>query len=182
VPYAELHAHSNFSFLDGASHPEELVEQAARLDLDALALTDHDGMYGAVRLADAARELGVRTVLGTELSLGLPGPQNGVPDPAGEHLLLLARGVEGYRRLCRAVTSGHLAGQHGTLVPAGNRQPLRSPPDLHRPQQSKLQTIGNAQRSPSLRTPTLPPAPAHRTGAEDNRTQRHRLSVGAVEW
>jgi error-prone DNA polymerase len=110
VPYAELHAHSNFSFLDGASHPEELVEQAARLDLDALALTDHDGMYGAVRLADAARELGVRTVLGTELSLGLPGPQNGVPDPAGEHLLLLARGVEGYRRLCRAVTSGHLAG------------------------------------------------------------------------
>jgi error-prone DNA polymerase len=110
VPYAELHVHSNFSFLDGASHPEELVEQAARLDLDALALTDHDGFYGAVRLAEAARELGVRTVLGTELSLGLPAPQNGVADPVGEHLLLLARGVTGYRRLCRAVTSGHLAG------------------------------------------------------------------------
>ncbi|HEX8519598.1 MAG TPA: PHP domain-containing protein, partial [Pseudonocardia sp.] len=46
VPYAELHCHSNFSFLDGASHPEELVERAARLGLDALALTDHDGMYG----------------------------------------------------------------------------------------------------------------------------------------
>ena len=60
VPYAELHCHSNFSFLDGASHPEELVEQAARLGLDALALTDHDGMYGVVRFAEAAAELGVR--------------------------------------------------------------------------------------------------------------------------
>jgi len=70
VPYAELHVHSNFSFLDGASHPEELVEQAARLDLDALALTGHDGLCGAVRLAEAAQKLGVRTVLGTELSLG----------------------------------------------------------------------------------------------------------------
>jgi hypothetical protein len=47
APYAELHVHSNFSFLDGASHPETLVEEAARLELDALVLTDHDGMYGA---------------------------------------------------------------------------------------------------------------------------------------
>ncbi|WP_376765999.1 PHP domain-containing protein [Amycolatopsis pithecellobii] len=52
VPYAELHVHSNFSFLDGASHPEELVEEASRLGLDAIALTDHDGMYGAVRFAE----------------------------------------------------------------------------------------------------------------------------------
>ena len=57
VPYAELHAHSNFSFLDGTSHPEELVEEAARLGLDAIALTDHDGMYGVVRFWEAAREL-----------------------------------------------------------------------------------------------------------------------------
>ncbi len=62
VPYAELHCHSNFSFLDGASDPEELVEQAARLGLDAVALTDHDGMYGAVRFAEAGRELGVATL------------------------------------------------------------------------------------------------------------------------
>ncbi|MGH3469855.1 MAG: PHP domain-containing protein, partial [Thermocrispum sp.] len=66
VPYAELHSHSNFSFLDGASHPEELVEEASRLGLDAIALTDHDGMYGVVRFAQAAKELGVRTVYGTE--------------------------------------------------------------------------------------------------------------------
>jgi len=70
VPYAELHAHSNFSFLDGASHPEELVEEAARLGLEAIALTDHDGMYGVVRFAEAAQELGVPTVYGAELSLG----------------------------------------------------------------------------------------------------------------
>src|SRR3954449_8277171 len=53
VPYAELHCHTNFSFLDGASHPEELVEEAARLGLEALAVTDHDGMYGVVRLPPA---------------------------------------------------------------------------------------------------------------------------------
>ncbi|MGH3602820.1 MAG: PHP domain-containing protein, partial [Pseudonocardiaceae bacterium] len=69
IPYAELHCHSNFSFLDGASHPEELVEEAARLGLDAIAITDHDGMYGVVRFAEAARELGIKTVFGAELSL-----------------------------------------------------------------------------------------------------------------
>jgi len=111
VPYAELHCHSNFSFLDGASHPEELVEQAARLGLDALALTDHDGMYGVVRFAEAAAELGVRTVFGAELSLGLTAPQNGVADPEGSHLLLLARDPDGYRGLCRTISAAQLAGQ-----------------------------------------------------------------------
>jgi error-prone DNA polymerase len=111
VPYAELHCHSNFSFLDGASHPEELVEQARRLGLSALALTDHDGMYGVVRFAEAAAEVGLPTVFGTELSLGLPGPQNGVADPAGSHLLLLARGPEGYRALCRTVSVAQMRGK-----------------------------------------------------------------------
>ncbi len=69
VPYAELHCHSNFSFLDGASHPEELVTEAARLGLEALALTDHNGFYGIVRFAEAARELGLPTIFGTELTL-----------------------------------------------------------------------------------------------------------------
>ncbi len=68
VPYAELHCHSNFSFLDGASHPEELVTEAARLGLEALALTDHNGFYGIVRFAEAARELGMPTIFGTELT------------------------------------------------------------------------------------------------------------------
>jgi error-prone DNA polymerase len=111
VPYAELHCHSNFSFLDGASHPEELAEEAARLGLDALALTDHDGVYGVVRFAEAAKAYGVRTVFGAELSLGLRGPQNGVADPEGAHLLVLARDPEGYARLCRQIGTAQLAGK-----------------------------------------------------------------------
>jgi error-prone DNA polymerase len=109
--YAELHCHSNFSFLDGASHPEELVEEAARLGLDAIAITDHDGMYGVVRFAEAARELGIKTVFGAELSLGLTAPQNGVADPEGEHLLVLARDPEGYRRLSRMISDAQIAGK-----------------------------------------------------------------------
>ncbi len=109
VSYAELHAHSAYSFLDGASTPEELVEEAARLDLRALALTDHDGLYGAVRFAEAAAELDVRTVFGAELSLG-SGARTEQPDPPGPHLLVLARGPEGYRRLSRQLAAAHLAG------------------------------------------------------------------------
>ncbi|KTT37132.1 DNA polymerase III subunit alpha, partial [Pseudomonas oryzihabitans] len=110
VPYAELHAHSTFSFLDGASGPEHLVEEAARLHLHGLALTDHDGFYGAARMAEVAEAYPtVATVYGTELSLGLTEPQNGVPDPEGTHLLLLADGQDGYHRLAAAVTRANLA-------------------------------------------------------------------------
>ena len=109
VPYAELHAHSAFSFLDGAGTPEELVEEAARLGLRALALTDHDGLYGAVRFAEAAVELDLRTVFGAELSLG-SGARTEQPDPPAPHLLVLVRGPEGYRRLSRQLASAHLAG------------------------------------------------------------------------
>ena len=110
VPYAELHCHSNFSFLDGASHPEELAEEAARLGLDAIALTDHDGMYGVVRFAEAARAYGIKAIYGAELSLGLSEPQGGHADPEGQHLLVLARDPEGYRRLCRQISTAQLTG------------------------------------------------------------------------
>jgi error-prone DNA polymerase len=115
VPYAELHCHSYFSFLDGASSPEELVEEAIQLGLEALALTDHDGFYGVARMAEVAdvhhregNDLG--TVFGAELSLGLTKPQNGVADPEGSHLLVLARGQEGYHRLAGAITHAQLEG------------------------------------------------------------------------
>ncbi len=111
VPYAELHAHSSFSFLDGASMPESLAEEAARLGLHAIALTDHDGLYGIVRMAEAAAEIGsTATVFGAELSLGLRKPQNGTPDPEGIHLLVLARKEEGYHRLALAITRAQLRG------------------------------------------------------------------------
>ena len=113
APYAELHCHSNFSFLDGASHPEELVAEAARLGLDALALTDHDGLYGVVRFAETARALGMASVFGSELTLvesGRSTGRTGGPDPLGTHLVVLARDPEGYARLSRAITEAHLAG------------------------------------------------------------------------
>ncbi|MFD4366207.1 error-prone DNA polymerase [Rhodococcus sp. NPDC058521] len=109
VPYAELHAHSAFSFLDGASSPEEMVEEAVRLGLEAIALTDHDGFYGVVRFAEAAQALGMPTVFGSELSLDSV-PRAGSPDPGGSHLLVLARGQEGYRRLSRAIATAHMVG------------------------------------------------------------------------
>jgi len=114
VPYAELHCHSNFSFLDGASHPEELAEEATRLGLEALAVTDHDGFYGVVRFAEAARTLGLPTVFGAELTLDGPVlPPVGEPDPPGKHLVVLARDPQGYANLARAASTAQLAGQKG---------------------------------------------------------------------
>jgi len=125
VPYAELHAHSNFSFLDGASHPEELVEEAARLGLEALALCDHNGFYGVVRFAEAARIVGIPTVFGAELTIETDAtaagttrtrkkaisPRTGQPDPEGRHLVVLARNPDGYARLARAISVAQMAGE-----------------------------------------------------------------------
>jgi error-prone DNA polymerase len=133
VPYAELHCHSNFSFLDGASHPEQLAEEADRLGLEALALTDHDGLYGVVRFAEAARAVGLPTVFGAEITVGsvdgraarhehetlqqvavASDGERHAPDPHGHHLLVLADGTQGYARLARALSLGHLAGEKGS--------------------------------------------------------------------
>ena len=120
IPYAELHAHSSFSFLDGASAPEELAEEAARLGLRSLTLTDHDGVYGVVRFAEAAEKIGLATGFGAELNLDVPLPRTqaeklisarvGTPDPPGHHLLALARDPDGYARLCRAISTAQLRG------------------------------------------------------------------------
>jgi error-prone DNA polymerase len=120
VPYVELHAHSSFSFLDGVSEPADMVEEAIHLRIDALALVDHDGMYGVVRFHEAAGKLGMPTVFGAELSIDVPVPSTraertvaarvGEPDPPGRHLLVLARGKEGYTRLCSAVSAAQLRG------------------------------------------------------------------------
>ncbi|MFZ1684963.1 MAG: error-prone DNA polymerase [Candidatus Zixiibacteriota bacterium] len=88
MAYIELHCHSNFSFLDGASHPEELAERAAALGYPALALTDHSGLYGIIRFAQACRQHGVKPIVGAEITL-----------EDGFHLTLLARDARGYRNL-----------------------------------------------------------------------------------
>lgn len=113
TPYAELHCHSSFSFLDGASDPESLAEEATRLGLEALALTDHDGFYGVVRFSQAARELGLPTVFGAELTLGRTELQSGVADPAETHVVVLARDPRGYALLARAISEAQLRGEKG---------------------------------------------------------------------
>ncbi|MGD0231692.1 MAG: PHP domain-containing protein [Syntrophorhabdales bacterium] len=100
--YAELHVHSNFSLLDGASFPEELIEAAARKGMPALALTDHDGLYAAPRFCRAAREAGIKPIVGAELTV-----RN------GSHLTLLVKNDAGYANLCTLITRAQLEGMKG---------------------------------------------------------------------
>src|SRR6059058_1316828 len=96
MPYVELHCHSTFSFLDGASHPIELAGAAAEQGHSALALTDHDGLYGAMEMAQAAKPLGIRPLTGAELTLD-----------DGSHLTFLCESAAGYHNLCLLLTEAH---------------------------------------------------------------------------
>src|SRR6185437_3697292 len=77
--YAELHGHTNFSFLHGASPVEDMAERAGELGMSGLAITDHDGLYGVVRFATAAEAVGIRPIIGVEIELG----DAAAPDPGG---------------------------------------------------------------------------------------------------
>src|SRR2546425_5312234 len=94
--YVELHCHSSYSFLDGASQPEELAVRAAELGYEALALTDHDGVCGSLEFAHAAKAFGVRPITGAELTL-----------EGGAHVTLLVESPGGYANLCRLITVAH---------------------------------------------------------------------------
>src|SRR5919204_978792 len=94
-PYVELHCHSNFSFLDGASHPIELAQRAAELEMPALAITDTGGVYGAVRHLQACRRFGVRPLVGASLEVD------------GQDLVLIARDLPAYSNLCRLISLAH---------------------------------------------------------------------------
>jgi error-prone DNA polymerase len=100
--YVELHCHTNYSLLDGASHPEELLDRAGELGMDSLAVTDHDGLYGAVRFWRAARERGIKSLVGAELTLD-----------GGYHLTLLARNNTGYSNLSRLISHAQLSNSKG---------------------------------------------------------------------
>ena len=102
--YVELHCHSAYSFLDGASQPEELAARAAELGYEALALTDHDGVYGSLEFAHAAKWFGVRPITGAEVTLN-----------EGSHVTLLVESRQGYANLCRLLSAAH----------AGTRRPGR---------------------------------------------------------
>ena len=115
MSYVELHAHSAYSFLDGASLPEELAVAAAELGYPALALTDHDGIYGSLEFAHAAKALGVRPITGAEVTL-----------VDRSHLTLLVESQRGYSNLCRLLTEAH---RH-TRVPGRERELLEPALDL----------------------------------------------------
>jgi len=100
--YAELVCRSNFSFLEGASHPEELVTRAAELGLSALALTDQDGLYGVVKAHLQARALGLKLLVGSRLTL-TDGPQ----------VVALVQDARGYAHLCQLISQGRLAHPKG---------------------------------------------------------------------
>src|SRR5256886_1645255 len=95
--YIELHCHSAFSFLDGASLPEQLALTASQLGYPALALTDHHGLYGSIAFAQEAKSLGLQAITGAELTL-----------LDGSHVTILAETPEGYANLCRLITEAHL--------------------------------------------------------------------------
>jgi error-prone DNA polymerase len=100
MEYAELHCHSYYSFHDGASSLEELMLRAKELGYSTLALTDHDNLCGAMRFSHLARSMGLKGIIGAELSL-----------KGGHHLTLLVENKEGYRNLCRLITAAHNAGE-----------------------------------------------------------------------
>src|SRR5207248_2676192 len=122
MTYVELHAHSAYSFLDGASQPEELAARAAELGYEALALTDHDGVYGSLEFAHAAKHLGVRAITGAEVTL-----------EGGAHVTLLVESASGYANLCRLLTAAHAHTRDST-----NREP--TPPCL---EQSLLEELND---------------------------------------
>src|SRR5258708_12211785 len=103
--YVELHTHSCFSLLDGASTPEALVKQAALLGMSALALTDHDALYGAVRFDRAARNVGVCPIFGAEMTLA-----------DDHHLTLLVENEQGWQNLCWLVSRGRHNAPKGNAV------------------------------------------------------------------
>src|SRR5881409_3955969 len=102
MSYIEVHACSTFSFLRGGSFPEQLAEIAAELEMPALALCDRDGVYGAQRFSVAAREHGIRPIIGAELSM-----------EDGNILPVLVENRTGYKNLCELLTQAHLRSEKG---------------------------------------------------------------------
>jgi error-prone DNA polymerase len=112
-PYVELHCHSAYSFLDGASLPQELAHRAHELGHTALALTDHNSVSGSMELAQAAMDSGIRAIHGAEVDLS-----------SGRHLTLLVRDGRGWRNLCRILTHAHAHTRDGSA------RRLRSEPSV----------------------------------------------------
>ncbi|HEU4382244.1 MAG TPA: DNA polymerase III subunit alpha [Anaeromyxobacteraceae bacterium] len=162
--YAELRCKSNFSFLAGASHPEELVDRAAELGLSALAVADRDGLYGVVRAHAQARRRGLPLVVGAEMTCE-------DLTPGGGSLVLLAADREGYANLCRLVT----AARRGTVIELGGpRQPAPPGPPRRSSASASPPPVGGRSSAP----PPGEPHPARPALAEPERGWPRRESPG----
>ncbi|MBU1670551.1 MAG: DNA polymerase III subunit alpha [Actinobacteria bacterium] len=138
--FTHLECHSNFSLLFGASPAEELVEECVRSGMGSLALTDRDGLYGAVPFFEAARSAGIKPIIGCDLAVEGPPPHPDPPPPGGRgepgesRLILLARDEDGYRNLSRLVTERTLGesplGIESLAAGAGGLFALCSEPGL----------------------------------------------------
>ena len=106
MAFVHLHVHTNFSFGDGAARIDELVESAASAGMPALAVTDHEGLYGAVRFYQAAQKAGIKPIVGVEITVAATDDAR-----SGYHLVLLARDYAGWSNLCRIVSAAHLEHQ-----------------------------------------------------------------------
>jgi error-prone DNA polymerase len=109
--YVPLWVKSNHSFLEGASHPEELVERAHALGLKAMAITDRDGVYGAVKAHVRAKELGIKLIVGAEITL-----TPNLEGDARHHIVLLAKTRRGYASLCRLISRGRQRAEKGSSL------------------------------------------------------------------
>ncbi len=110
--FVHLHVHSQYSFMDGAASLDKLLNRAAALGMSALALTDHDRLTGAIKFYEKARALGIKPVIGAELTL-----------EGGYHLTLLCKNTEGYSNLCRLLTQAHLSNRN--RKPQASKQMLQ---------------------------------------------------------
>ncbi|MFL5671056.1 MAG: PHP domain-containing protein, partial [Chloroflexota bacterium] len=112
--FTHLHVHSEFSLLDGLGRITELVDTAAQLGMDSMAITDHGALYGAVAFYQAARTKGIKPIVGVETYVARRSmtDKEGKADAQPFHLILLAQDLVGYRNLCRLVTDAHIDGYY----------------------------------------------------------------------
>jgi len=191
--FVHLHVHSHFSFMDGAVSLDALIERAKRGGMDSLALTDHQGLSGAIRFYRKARAAGIRPIVGVEIvveAAGIPGCEADLPPgerltrphpagfgrarAAGFHLTLLAKDLTGYRNLCRLLSAAHLRSGSADDDAGGTRSVVTLR-ELHRMSEGVIALSGWTSTPTTSKAPPVagsPAPPARSTSAAPRRSGR----------